>query len=194
MDSFLSPISKVEKRVNQVEDQVYTTRVDDMQAFLCEIEEVRKTVSSLMRLLSGKTNVLLSFEKHHCGEEGSEEDVAPGHNLHLYIHDVKDHMASMISNLLQFESLLGRSQKNFMAGLAIDNMQGTQRVNNMMSKMAVVSMILTLLNLICGLFSTNVNSQVPIYANNSPAWYIIIGSEVVLTLILCAMAQRFRWW
>jgi len=198
VDSFNPSINLIEKRVNEIEDQVYTTRKDDKQAFLYDIEEVRKSISSLLRLLSGKTNVLSGFEKHHCdeerGEELYEEENNPGHNLKLYINDVKDHITSMLTNLLQFESLLARSQKNYLAGLAIDNLTGRQRVNELMSKMAVISMILTLLNLICGLFGTNVNATVPLYANSTPAWFIIIGSEIVLALALLWLARRLRWY
>lgn len=99
----------------------------------------------------------------------------------------------MLANLNQFESLLARSQNNYLAGLSIDNMQGRQKVNSFLSTMAVVSMILTLMNIICALFSTNVNANVPIYANDTPAWFIILGGEVALSLALFGIARRLKW-
>jgi Mg2+ and Co2+ transporter CorA len=99
----------------------------------------------------------------------------------------------MLGNLHQFESLLARSQNNYLAGLSIDNMQGRQRVNSFINIMAVLSMILTLMNIICALFSTNVNSNIPLYANDTPAWYIIIGGEVAMTLVLFWIARRLKW-
>ncbi len=176
---------------------MYTTREEDKQAFIHQIEEVRRATSALLRLLGGKNNALSVFEKHHCRgeheEESSDEETHPGHNLRLYIHDVKDHVTTMLGNLHHFESLLARSQNNYLAGLSIDNMQGRQRVNSFINIMAVISMILTLMNIICALFSTNVNANIPLYVNDTPAWYIIIGGEVALTLALFWIARRLKW-
>jgi Mg2+ and Co2+ transporter CorA len=116
VDSFLPPITLAEKRVTEIEDQVYTARPDDIQAFIREIEESRKTVSSLIRLLSSKNNVLSGFDKHHCVNP-SCEDVDTGYSLKLYIGDIQDHLVSMLANLRQFESLLARSQEICIAWL-----------------------------------------------------------------------------
>jgi len=115
VDSFLPPITLAEKRVTEIEDQVYSARPDDIQVFIREIEENRKTVSSLIRLLSGKNNVLSGFDKHHCVDP-SHEDVDTGQSLKLYIGDIQDHLVSMLANLRQFESLLARSQETCIAG------------------------------------------------------------------------------
>ena len=193
MDSFGPSITRIERIVNDIEDQVYTTRKDDMQAFLHEIEEVRKRVSGLIRLLSGKTSVLLGFEKHHCEDISPDEEMAPGHDLKLYVNDVQDHLATLLSSLRQFESLLSRSQENYVAGLKIDNIRSRQRLNRLMATATVITMIMSFINIICGLFSTNVNAAVPLYANDTPAWYIIIGSEIVLSMALLWLAKRFKW-
>jgi len=197
VDSFNPSINQIEKIVNKIEDKVYTAREDDKQAFIKEIEQVRKSTSALLRLLSRKNHVLSGFEKHHCGEAHNEipsdEKSNPGHDLRLYIHDVRDHVTTMLGNLHQFESLLARSQNNYLAGLSIDNMQGRQRVNSFINVMAVISMILTLMNIICALFGTNVNASVPIYVDDTPAWYIIVGGEVALSMVLFSIARRLKW-
>jgi Mg2+ and Co2+ transporter CorA len=59
--------------------------------------------------------------------------------------------------------------------------------------MAVISMILTLMNIIAALFGTNVNANIPLYANDTPAWYIILGGEIALTLALFWLARRLKW-
>ncbi|KAE9380547.1 hypothetical protein N431DRAFT_362380 [Stipitochalara longipes BDJ] len=197
VDSFNPSINQIEKKVNRIEDSVYTTRGEDKQAFIHLIEEVRKSISALLRLLGGKNNILLRFEKHHCSgeheEEPSDAETHPGHDLRLYINDVKDHVTTMLGNLHQFESLLARSQNNYMAGLSIDRMQGSRRVNKFLNIMAVISMILTLMNIICALFSTNPNANVPMYANDTPAWYYIVGGEAALSLALFWLARRLKW-
>ena len=184
--------------MNKIEDQVYTTREDDKRAFILSIEEARKSCSSLLRLLSGKNNVLLAFEKHHCGKkhdsESSDDESDSDHNLRLYIYDVKDHVTTMLGSLHQFESLLARSQNNYLAGLSIDNIRGRQKATNFLNTMAVISMILTLMTIICALFSTNVNGNVLLYTNNSvKAWGIIVGAEAVLAVILFLLARRLKW-
>ena len=197
IDSFNPSIHEIEKNVNKIEDEVYTTRGDDKQDFIHLIDEARKSISALLRLLGGKNNVLMRFEKHHC--EGEHEDEPTdakthhGHDLRLYINDVKDHVTTMLGNLHQFESLLARSQNNYMTGLSIDRMQGSRRVFRFLNIMGVVSMILTLMTIICALFSTNPNANVPLYANDTPAWYIIVGGEFILSLALFCLARRLKW-
>jgi len=63
-----------------------------------------------------------------------------------------------------------------------------------MALLTTVSMILTLLNLVCGLFGMNVNGSVPLYTNSTPAWYIIIGGEVFLFLVLMWLAKKYKWY
>lgn len=197
MDSFNPSINQIEKKVSKIEDQVYTTREDDKQAFIHQIEEVRKNTSALLRLLGGKNNVLLAFEKHHCKgqreDEPSDEEQYPGHNLRLYIHDVKDHVTTMMGNLHQFESLLARSQNNYVIGMSIDNMHGRQRTNRFLNVMAVVSIILTLMNFIAGLFSMNTSASIALYINDTPAWYCILGGQITLTVALFWLARRLKW-
>lgn len=197
VDSFNPSINKIEKQVNKIEDQVYTTREDDKQVFVRQIEQVRKDSSSLLRLLSGKNHILIAFEKHHCGDEpdkeSSEEESNPSHNLRLFINDVKDHVSTMLANLHQFESLLARSQNHYLAGLAIDNMRGRGTTTRFLNVVAVIGMILTLMNIICALFSTNVNANIALYVNDTPAWFIIVGSEAAVSLLLFWLARRLNW-
>ncbi len=182
--------------MDEIEDQVYTTRRDDMQQFLQQIETFRKHVSSLNRLLSSKTTILTTFEKHYTLRTSQRNKDNPGHELYLYIDDVQDHVVTMLSNLRQFDSLLIRSQSNFVAGLAIDTVNKRTRVNNMMTFVSILAMCLTLSNWICGMFSMNVNASVPLYTRDdgSRAWWAIIGSEVILTFILMWIAKRLKWW
>lgn len=62
VDSFFPLITRLEKRVDEIEDQIYITRHDDIQKFLWEIETTRRNVASLIRLLIGKANILSTFE------------------------------------------------------------------------------------------------------------------------------------
>ena len=193
MDSFLPLITETEKRVTEIEDQVYTARSDDIQAFVREIEENRKTVSSLVRLLSGKNNVLSGFDKHHCDDPSCGE-VDASHGLKLYISDIQDHLVSMLANLRQFESLLSRSEETCIAGFEMEVLSRRKRINALMAVLTLISMMMSLMNIVCALFSTNINANVPLYANNFPAWFIIVGSEALVGSFLFWLARRFKWW
>lgn len=194
VDSFGPSIMEIDLEVSEIEEAVYTTREGDMQAFLLKIDGVRKRVSALTRLLTGKTKVLLSFEKHHCMDVSSDEDVRPGHNLKLYVNDVQDHIEGMLSNLHQSESLLSRSQSNYLAQASHETLQGRTRVNDLMALLTTVSMILTALNFVASMFGMNVNANIPLYQNSTPAWYIILGGEIFVFLVLMLLAKKFKWY
>ncbi|KUJ23169.1 uncharacterized protein LY89DRAFT_558425, partial [Mollisia scopiformis] len=157
VDSFGPSIMEIDLEVSEIEEAVYVTREGDMQDFLLRIDGVRKRVSALTRLLTGKIKVLSSFEKHHCMDVSSDEDVKPGHNLKLYVNDVQDHIIGYIQSLNQSESLLSRSQSNYIAQASYETLEGRTRVNDFMALLTTVSMILTLLNFVAGMFGMNVN-------------------------------------
>jgi Mg2+ and Co2+ transporter CorA len=207
IDSFTPSITQIERQVNEIDDSVYTTRLDDMQSFLRTIEDARRRVLNLVRLLSSKTDILRTFSKHYSdrsnnpGEDAeelpAEQDIerhtSPGEDIRLYIDDVQDHVTTMMSSLLQFEGLLSRSQNNYLAQLSIDSLTGKQRVHRFMSKIAVITLILTLVNVICGLFSQNVNANISLYTDNTYLpWALIVSGEAVIAVALFLGARRFR--
>ena len=63
VDSFAPLINQIEAETDNIEDQVFIARTDDMQHFLRTIGNVRKTVMALMKLLGGKADVLRGFTK-----------------------------------------------------------------------------------------------------------------------------------
>jgi Mg2+ and Co2+ transporter CorA len=137
--------------------------------------------------------VLSGFDKHHCDDLSCEE-VNAGHSLKLYISDIQDHLVSMLANLRQFESQLARSQETCAAGFEMEVLSRRKRINALIAVLTLISMIMALMNIVCSLFSTNVNANVPLYSNNSPAWFIIVGSEVLVGSFLFWLARRFNWW
>ena len=193
MDSFAVPISQIDKRVNDIDDQIYTTRIEDMRAFMVQIEAVRQNISSLTRLLSFKPNILKGFNKHHNELASHVEDPPAVEDISLYIGDIKDHVVTMMSNLKHFEALLSRAEKNCLAQLEINNDNGRRRVVKFMGRVTLITVILSVLNVICGLFSTNVNANTTLYATPSlTAWAIIVSLEGVLALALFYLAKRCR--
>lgn len=171
VDSFGPSIMEIDLAVSEIEESVYVTREGDMHAFLLRIDSVRKRVSALTRLLTGKTKILSSFEKHHCNDISTNEDVKPGHNLKLYVNDVQDHIIGYIQSLNQSESLLSRSQSNYLAQASHETLQSRTRVNDLMAMLTTIAMVLTSLNFVAGMFGMNVNCCIPLYVDPSYTWY-----------------------
>lgn len=99
VDSFGPPISRIDARVNTIDNEVYTIRSDDMALFLRKIESGRRSVLSLLRLLTWKKDVLRALEKHHGDrnlESESEDEGLVKDELSLYFGDVHDHVATHV--------------------------------------------------------------------------------------------------
>jgi Mg2+ and Co2+ transporter CorA len=193
VDSFAAPISAIEKEVSEIEDQIYTTRVDDIQAFLSHHDGVRRSIVSLMNLLSGKADVLNRFKKHHKEYSSSHADRFVDNDIHLYMDDVEDHVVTILSNLRQFESLLARSQESYFAQLSVDNAIGRSKVTGFLKKALVLTSIMTFYLVICSLFSMNVGATTPLFQrDNLTAFAIILASWVLIGIILILVARRYR--
>ena len=194
MDSFAAPVAQVESEVNLIDDQIYTTRIEDLNSFLLTITDVRVRVSNLLRLMGSKTYVLKAFDAHQTEAMADSSKMGSAKDIHLYIGDVKDHVVTMISSLKYFDAILSRAQKNCLAQLDINNDTARRRVIKFLGRVTVLTLILSLLNLICGLFSTNVNANTTLYATDSlKAWAIIISSEGLLAMVLLFLARRYRY-
>ncbi|KAL5320494.1 hypothetical protein ACEPPN_011300 [Leptodophora sp. 'Broadleaf-Isolate-01'] len=190
VDSFSPLLACIEREVNQIDDQVYTTHKDDMKVFLWEIEAVRRRVLSLIRLLGGKTNVLRAFENHHCATTSSDSEIK------VYVDDVQGHVAAMLGSLHQFEGLLSRSKSSYLDQLEISNLTDRIRVFRLLSRMAVISLILTFLMLVCNMFGMNTSAGYVLFTRSSTLpWFIIVSGEVVVALGLFYVAKKWRlWW
>jgi magnesium transporter len=193
VDSFAAPISAIEKEVSEIEDQIYTTRFDDIQAFLSHHDGVRRSIVSLMSLLSGKADVLNRFKKHHKEHSSSHIDRFVDNDILLYMDDVEDHVVTILSNLRQSESLLARSQESYFAQLSVDNAIGRSKVTSFLKKILVLTSIMTFYLVICSLFSMNVGAQTPLFQrDNLTAFAIILASWVLIGIILILVARRYR--
>ncbi|KAI9746582.1 MAG: Mg(2+) transporter [Claussenomyces sp. TS43310] len=145
VDSFAPSISKIEIETDNIEDQVFIARSDDMYVFLRQIGDVRKDVMALMKLLGGKADVLRGFTKR-CNEN---YNVTPRMDIGLYLGDIQDHVVTMMSNLAHFEKMLSRSHSNYLAQLSIDNITQGNNANKVLSKITLLASILVPLNLVC---------------------------------------------
>ena len=188
VDSFAPSINKIETETDNIEDQVFIARSDDMHDFLRTIGNVRKTTMGLMKLLGGKADVLRGFTKR-CNEN---YNVTPRMDIGLYLGDIQDHVVTMMSNLGHFEKMLSRAHSNYLAQLSIDNITQGNNSNKVLSKITVLASVLVPLNLVCGLFGMNVH--VPFQNLDSLVpFFVILGGLVLFVLISLAVARKMRY-
>ncbi|KAK3379597.1 hypothetical protein B0T24DRAFT_163766 [Lasiosphaeria ovina] len=188
VDSFAPIINKLEMDTDQIEDEVFIARTDDMAEFLRKIGIARKNVMGLMRLLGGKADVLRGFTKR-CNENYK---VTPRMDIGLYLGDIQDHVVTMMTNLGHFEKMLSRAHSNYLAQISIDGIAQGTSTNRVLSKITLLASIIVPLNVVTGLFGMNVFIPWKDVDNLGP-FFGILGSLLLFCVIALGMARMFRW-
>jgi magnesium transporter len=187
VDCFAPVISKLEADSDQIEDEVFIARTDDMAQFLRKIGTARKNTMALMRLLGGKADVLKGFTKR-CNENYK---VTPRMDIGLYLGDIQDHVVTMMNNLGHFEKMLSRAHSNYLAQISIDGITQGTNTNKVLSKITLLASIIVPLNVITGLFGMNV--EVPWRDVDSLVPFLtILGCFIAFTVICSYAAYRMR--
>ncbi|OIW33318.1 cora-domain-containing protein [Coniochaeta ligniaria NRRL 30616] len=189
VDSFAPVISKIEREADQIEDDVFIARTDDMHQFLRKIGNVRKNVMALMRLLGGKADVLKGFTKR-CNENYK---VTPRMDIGLYLGDIQDHVVTMMTNLGHFEKMLSRSHSNYLAQISIDGISQSTANNRVLSKITLLASIIVPLNVVTGLFGMNVAVPWGVTPGTLTPFFAILGGLVSFCIMAILLARRLRW-
>lgn len=188
VDSFAPVILKLETETDQIEDEVFIARTDDMAQFLRKIGNARRNVMGLMRLLGGKADVLKGFTKR-CNENYK---VTPRMDIGLYLGDIQDHVVTMMTNLGHFEKMLSRAHSNYLAQISIDGIAQGTSTNRVLGKITLLASIIVPLNVVTGLFGMNV--PVPWAESGSLApFFGILGSLLVFCTVALIFARLYRW-
>lgn len=188
VDSFAPVIQQIERETDNIDDQVFIARTDDMHGFLRKIGTVRRNVMALMKLLGGKADVLKGFTKR-CN---ANYRVTPHMDIGLYLGDIQDHVVTMMASLAHFEKMLSRSHSNYLAQLHIDNITRGNNANKVLSKITVLASILVPLNLVCGMFGMNVDVPWRNVEGLEP-FFGILGGLVLFSIICLVFARRLRY-
>jgi magnesium transporter len=188
VDSFFPIIHRIETEVDAIEDSVFMIREDDSKDFLRRTGRTRRNIIALMRLISGKADILKGFTKR-CNENYK---VTPRMDIGLYLGDIQDHVITMMTNLGHFEKMLSRAHSNYLAQLSINNISQGTETNRTLSKITFLATLLVPLNLISGTFGMNV--QVPFQDVESLApFFGIIGTMITICIICILVARRMHY-
>jgi magnesium transporter len=187
VDSFAPVISRLEADTDQIEDEVFIARTDDMAEFLRKIGTARKNTMALMRLLGGKADVLRGFTKR-CNENYK---VTPRMDIGLYLGDIQDHVVTMMNNLGHFEKMMSRAHSNYLAQISIDGITQGTNTNRVLSKITLLASIIVPLNVVTGLFGMNI--VVPWQDVNSLGpFFGVLGFIITFCLVCALLAYKMR--
>lgn len=206
-DSFAPVIQSIEYEADTIEDSVFMNRDIDFSLMLQRIGESRRKIMTLMRLLSGKADVIKMFAKR-CNDEmngigpaltsqinianlqassqynnkaASSQRIQPRGDIALYLGDIQDHLLTMFQNLSAYEKIFSRSHANYLAQLQVESFNANNKVGEILSKVTVLGTMLVPLNVITGLFGMNV--KVPGQdVQNLRWWFSIMAILVFLAL------------
>ncbi|OWB77743.1 hypothetical protein B5S32_g1918 [[Candida] boidinii] len=177
-DGFAPIIQAIEYEADSIEDSVFDTRNTDIGGMLHRIGQSRRKVMTVMRLLSGKADVIKMFAKR-CQDEAIRSQVPnmasqPRGDIALYLGDIQDHIITMFQSLLSYEKIFSRSHSNYLAQLQVESFYSNNQVFDLLSKVTLIGTILVPLNVVTGMFGMNV--EVPGQnVENTNWWFGIMG-------------------
>ena len=97
----------------------------------------------------------------------------------------------MTQNLSTFEKILSRSHANYLAYLSVDSMQANNRINSLLGKLTLFTVIIVPMNIVTGLWGMNV--PVPGRQTESLAWFFgIVGAILAWGVLFFWLFKRLR--
>ncbi|KAF9580774.1 CorA metal ion transporter, partial [Lunasporangiospora selenospora] len=127
VDTFAPLIRQVETEVDMIDELVLILKESEQADMLRRIGNCRKRVMSLLRLLTGKADVIKGLIKRYEGR-----------------------------NLSHYEKILSRSHSNYLAQINIEMTSASNETNDVLTKLTVLGSILLPMNLVTGLWGMNV--------------------------------------
>lgn len=154
-DSFAPMIQQIESEVDVIDDLVLLYKTDQSDMIL-RIGTCRKRVIQMVRLLSTKVEVVRGLIKRIMEERHFEMNDEEGGKIYpdvgLYLGDVQDHILTMLQNLNHYETVLSRSESNYLARISIELTQTSNSTNHVIGRLTIFATVLLPMNLVTGLW------------------------------------------
>ncbi|KAI8603264.1 hypothetical protein EDD21DRAFT_369620 [Dissophora ornata] len=184
VDTFAPLIREVETEVDMIDELVLILKESEQADMLRRIGNCRKRVMSLLRLLTGKADVIKGLIKRYEGRMGRKGMGEIG----LFMGDIQDHIITMLQNLSHYEKILSRSHSNYLAQINIEMTSASNETNDVLTKLTVLGSILLPMNLVTGLWGMNV--PVPGQESENLAWFFSIVTAIFMTASLFLLIAR----
>lgn len=209
-DSFAPMIQQIESEVDAIDDLVLLYKIDQSDMIL-RIGTCRKKVIQMVRLLGTKVEVVRGLLKkieerepaaaHHERVKDEQEDqseaaVMQQHqkiypDVGLYLGDVQDHILTMLQNLNHYETVLARSESNYLARVSIELTQTSNSTNHVIGRLTIFATVLLPMNLVTGLWGMNVKVPGKDYDNLIYFFWIVL-SLAVFAILSLTFAKRLK--
>lgn len=193
IDEFVPFLLSLEEEVDSIDENILFLEHCEQSDMLRRIGHSRKRVTSLLRLLRPKIEILKSLTKR-CYDL-----LQPG--TIVYLRDVNDHVLSSLQLLEKQSETLNRSHSNYIAQLSLELSEASNRMNIVMKKLTVAAAIMLPVSVISGLWGMNVPVPFGVESNGK---YTPIGSlgpfvticSSMLIVVLCFLffGAKQKWW
>ncbi|KAI7829594.1 hypothetical protein BC939DRAFT_12095 [Gamsiella multidivaricata] len=184
VDTFAPLIRQVEAEVDMIDELVLILKESEQTDMLRRIGNCRKRVMSLLRLLTGKADVIKGLIKRYEGRMGRKSMGEIG----LFMGDIQDHIITMLQNLSHYEKILSRSHSNYLAQINIEMTSASNETNDVLTKLTVLGSILLPMNLVTGLWGMNV--PVPGQESDDLTWFFWIVTAIFMAASLFLLIAR----
>ncbi|KAF9900166.1 CorA metal ion transporter [Linnemannia zychae] len=184
VDTFAPLIGEIEAEVDMIDELVLILKESEQSDMLRRIGNCRKRVMSLLRLLTGKADVIKGLIKRYEGRMGRKNMGEIG----LFMGDIQDHIITMLQNLSHYEKILSRSHSNYLAQINIEMTSTSNETNDVLTKLTVLGSIVLPMNLVTGLWGMNV--PVPGQESEDLAWFFWIVTAIFIAAGMFLLIAR----
>jgi len=183
-DSFMPYLRTIEIDVDSIDELVLILKESEQNDMLRRIGLARKHVTSLLRLLTDKADIIKIFIKRLS-------TLSPKSETLLYLSDVQDHVITMVQNLSHYDKTLTRAHSNYLAQITIEITLTANRTNDIVMKMTALGSIFLPLNVITGMWGMNVTvpgQSSDTYTSFLP--FILIAITMILVSLSVLLFSR----
>ncbi|CEP18292.1 hypothetical protein [Parasitella parasitica] len=197
-DSFAPMIQQIESEVDAIDDLVMLYK-SDQSDLIMRIGTCRKKVIQMVRLLGTKVEVVRGLMKRIVEDFSSssmqqQDELIDGKiypDVGLYLGDVQDHILTMLQNLNHYETVLARSESNYLARISIELTQTSNSTNHVIGRLTIFATVLLPMNLVTGLWGMNVKVPGKDYDNLIYFFWIVL-SLAVFAILSLTFAKRLK--
>lgn len=175
VDLYMPVVDDFDLAINDMEDRVFEANPAD-EGVLEEIMDIRRSVARLRRISARQREVL--YRLSHGEFPQIPENVLP------FYRDVHDHLLRVTD--------LAESYRDLVAGLVdIHFAVVSNRTNDVMKTLAVVSAIILPLSLIAGIYGMNFDNMPEL--RTPYGYFLTLGIMAVLTIVLLIYFWKRGW-
>jgi magnesium transporter len=172
IDSYFPLLDELQVRIDQLEDRVLDK---SHQVQLSEIMEFKRLLIDLRRILSPQRDVLALLAKR--GETQFSERTS------VYFRDVYDHALRLHESVEAARELVGNVRDAFL-------WNASQRTNEIMKQLTILSAIFLPLTFITGFFGQNFES---LPFRNTTLMYVVMASCIAVPAVMLLYFVRSKW-